>query len=262
MFTSRPVSTAFTLIELLVVISIIAVLAGMLLPAIGLVRDSAKSSECASRLRQMAMVVHAYSSDNESWIPCVSQLHGDALISGGTVGLESYYELGTLAQLQASKVMRCPVMATQLAKAKTYVPSADDRYAANRKIWWNYSGGVVATDNTPAEPAVMTLNNMSKPSMFFLAFCGSGAWYEKAWVGAASYWRPNFIHRGGSATEATSGANGAYAFDRGRVNVVFGDGHVEPLTSGGTSNNVSEKQLPLTGGGSSAKRYDYGWKGK
>jgi prepilin-type N-terminal cleavage/methylation domain-containing protein/prepilin-type processing-associated H-X9-DG protein len=60
---------AFTLIELLVVISIIAVLAGLLLPAISMVRQSAQATECGSNQRQIVLMAMMYSDDNEELLP-------------------------------------------------------------------------------------------------------------------------------------------------------------------------------------------------
>lgn len=84
---SRPlrpgVPPAFTLIELLVVIAIIAILAAMLLPTVGRVRDHGNTTACLSNLRQIGSALFAYTSDHSDMLPPAIITSGTA-INGGT----------------------------------------------------------------------------------------------------------------------------------------------------------------------------------
>src|SRR4051812_18647667 len=62
---------AFTLVELLVVIVIIAILAGLLLPALSSAKAKAKRTTCLSKLKQINFAVQLYAGDNHDVLPTV-----------------------------------------------------------------------------------------------------------------------------------------------------------------------------------------------
>jgi prepilin-type N-terminal cleavage/methylation domain-containing protein len=119
---------AFTLIELLVVIAIIAILIGLLLPAVQKVREAAAKTQCVNNLKQLGISIHGYASSNDSKIP-TSLRPGGVTTSpriSWAVALLPYLEQGNLVKTydltttwssaanllitkQPIKIFQCPV---------------------------------------------------------------------------------------------------------------------------------------------------------
>jgi prepilin-type N-terminal cleavage/methylation domain-containing protein/prepilin-type processing-associated H-X9-DG protein len=106
----------FTLVELLVVIGVLALLAGILLPAISSVRDKARKAECTSNLRQLVLAAAAYTNDFDgAFMPCASWDGWPVVYWLGTNEQQVDYEAGFVyAYLEVKpstqqSVFNCPV---------------------------------------------------------------------------------------------------------------------------------------------------------
>ena len=110
---------AFTLIELLVVLAIIALLAGMLLPALGRSKATAQSASCLNNMRQLQLAVIAYAQDHEDrFIPnrstndnlIIRNLPGSWILGNAQRDTDpaTITQGALFSYVQATPVYRCP----------------------------------------------------------------------------------------------------------------------------------------------------------
>jgi type II secretory pathway pseudopilin PulG len=133
--------TAFTLIDLLVAIAIIAILAGLLLPALAGSKERARRVNCVSTERQLLLAVHLYGDDNLQQVPSGASNAGPLddhlpVISNTTSNAFIQY-------LGNQRMISCPSFSSYFVKNASFELEA---FGYGYVMGYNYHGGHT---NTP-----------------------------------------------------------------------------------------------------------------
>lgn len=208
----RPLNMMmFTLIELLIVIAIIAILAGMLLPALSMAKQTGLKITCLGNIRQIGLIAHNYEDDNNDWI-----MPGDYAGKKWIPRHRDYSKIRNYTGANPTgKIYACPSETLNLTK---YSENDFSHYAVNlflagsealKSVGYGRLHKVSHIQHPGKVLNVMELRNQS-------------AYFVNSYAALA------YRHSTGGYQQAISPSTTLLV--PGRTNVTFFDGHVESMT--------------------------------
>ena len=217
---------AFSLVELLVVLGILALVMGIVLPAVGTARDAAKRTQCLSNLRQLAAAAHGYAADNDGSYP-------STYYSVGPVGYHWDFTIVLNPKTGVREVKPGLLWRGRGDAEVQQCPSYDGRSNTLMDPYtgYNYNVSYIGHGDLEAAKRPARVDEVRSPAR--TALFGDGQWAS----GANKYMRPPKTHAGDTFTARHAGTQGYR--HRGATNVAFCDGHAETLRERYTAGSKS-----------------------